>query len=406
MATNTLGTGVLILKANATQLEQGLDKAAAKTKSFDKQTASAGSGFANMFKAAAVAAMAVKAINSVARATQELAKEQRETLKLITDANSAQEARALGLLSGSDEDIAKLQQVDRQIEGIEQTWKEAKAAIGKAGLGLLEEAGAAFGFKIPEVDRAAQEEWKKKQREAKAEQEALTKSIKDMDTELTKQAATIGKTAGEVKLYDLAIKGVDVSRFRARMLANDIRTFEYELRKSIATLGMTAEQVKRFELAQRGANAQTLAMIDRLLAQREAMERVNESMSLVVSDPISDFQDKLSRLNELFDRGRITWEAYGRSVEKVADEFWSLKKAADAAAERPAGVPQLREGTRETAEFIINARNAVRGAGTTAQLDELKKQAAIQAAIRDNGKALIDLWKSSPPLKVEKVDLQ
>lgn len=405
MASNTLGTGVLVLKANATQLEQGLDRAAAKTKSFDKSTASAGAGFLKMFAVAAVARMAVKAIQSVAQAVQEVAKEQRETIKLITDANSAQEARSLGLLRGTDEDIAKLQEADRQIAGIEQTWKDTKAAIGATAVGFLGEAAESLGLgKMREIDLAAQEEWKKKQREAKAEQDALTKSIKDMDAELTKQTATIGQSANEIKLYDLAIKNVDVSKFRARMLANDVKQFEFELRKSIQTMGMTAEQIKRMELAQAGANSQTLKAIDTLLAQKDRMDKLNESMSLVVADPIEDFQDKLARLQELQDRGRITWDAYQRSVAKVTDEFIALKKAADAV-EAKGGAPQLREGTRETMEFLINARAGIRAANPNAQLDELKKQAAIQAQIRDNGAALVDLWRAAPPLKVERVDL-
>jgi hypothetical protein len=402
MANNTLGTGVLVLKANANQLEAGLDKAAAKTKHFDKQTAGAGAGFMKMFGAAALGAMAMHMIQSAARAVEELAKQQREVLDLVTDINSKKEAQKLGLL-GSDEDIARLEEADKIVSGLDAAWARTKANIISIPAGWLNDASKALGFGGLEVDVAAQEEWKKKQKEAKAEQEALTKAIKDMDAELTKQSATIGMAAGDVKLYDLAIKGVDISKFKARLLANDIKQMEVELKKSITTFGMSADQVRLWELQQRGASAAALKLAQALSEQKEHLDKLKEAESLVAKAPADEMIDKVELLTEKFNRGQIGLDAYARSLEKLRAEYQQLLEVAEP---NKVSAPALRAGTRETAEFLINARASIQNAKPLnfAELkDALIRQDERKLALMAN---ILDALRDKPLLRVEEVNLQ
>lgn len=401
MANNQLGTGVLILKANSSQLESGLDKSVGSIKKFEKQSGAAGLSFLKMFSVASLAGMAVKMLKDAARALDEIADKQRKVMELITTESSKREAKKLHLIPESDADAENLQQAQNHAKAWDDLQKEMEArAVGGLVMGIN---WLSPGL-ITVPDIKAQEEWMKKQAEAKQRQEELKKSTEDFNAELEKNWVTIGKTAGEIKIWELEQRGVETStfrlNFRVRLLRNDIAAFEYDLKKSIDTIGMTGDEIKLYEMKLRGASEAQLEMAKQQAALKESLER---GIGLVAKDPILELKKDFEALNNLQMQNAITADQYAASLGEVARQFTAAHKAAD----KQPFASNILAGSAAMQQFLIEAGKAHQSADPMrAFVDSVKEAQRDRDELKALGRELIQVTREKKiEFKVEEINI-
>lgn len=96
-------------------------------------------------------------------------------------------------------------------------------------------------------------------------------------------------------------------------LTADVRTFEEELRKSNTLVGKSANEIKLWELAQRGASA-TMLRSARALSERNEM--LNEAFKLNTAnqDPYEKLTQSMDKLKAMLDAGLISAQVFGQQM--------------------------------------------------------------------------------------------
>lgn len=263
----------------------------------------------------------------------------REIEKSITSVADRSQAMKAGLIPDDAERIKAADNEIKKIESTYGDFKGARAEVAGGFAFIANEWMDGFkrdilGIKtISAEGMAAQRE---EQEKLKA-RFAATKALRDsMDDEM----AAIGKTAREAEILKLAKQGlskvdresllaqakkIDAMKQEAdaqQKLKDGIKSYQDELVKSIETIGMSADEIKLKELA--GGDKW---MIDRLRNMAKLREEMQAGMALVEKNPVDEIFKQMAGLAELQQRGIITAQQAADAQQKAKNGFIDNKLA-------------------------------------------------------------------------------
>lgn len=163
----------------------------------------------------------------------------------------------------------------------------------------------------------------------------LETGTEELIAKLKEQKETIGMTANEVDLYKLSVMGLN-NRMEAwirsmieenRMLeeqaqlADDVTALEKSLEEQIATFGKSASEIELYKLTLRGATEDELwytkTLYEKLDVMKKVQDRLDKAKSLTEKymSPQAKLAETTSELFDLFKDGLISVETYNAALE-------------------------------------------------------------------------------------------
>jgi hypothetical protein len=281
--------------------------------------------------------------------------------KLLNDEIKALQRESANLQAKQEEAMAKAREVG---EGFGRNlWNELS---GVDATKQLEEANARaeeFGT----LWRQAQDRLFEARRELQyindpAKSAMRNKNIKDMVFDLEKQALVLGKSAEEARVFQMALEGYNVEqieRVRKAMqgLADaereqEISELTKELAKQAETYGKTANEVKLYDLAQKGY---TEAQLDRIRQEMQASEAAiaQKEKELEFFKQVEEYKAEQLKIGESGLVGAATGGS-SAAANAIAAARADTARFANATPEQKAEMTrqqQLREQVKATAEL-------------------------------------------------------
>lgn len=254
----------------------------------------------------------VAALNAAGKSLKDF-----EALAGSVGKSEAQQAREQ-IIERKNDIIAELQEAGASLESI----ARAEAAAAKILRGIKDDA-----------DNAKDQE---KERLVDA-----FRSLQEAYDPLTTAALAYKNVQEQIAKAEAANVGTDEQR--AKILAGAAETYrmateplaelhkemdrEVELMKMTDAQRQISIQLYGIEMEMRNKGTQLTqeeikGLKDRLeLMQQEARDMADTKQILEqLKTPVENYNERLTRLNELLDRGKLTWDEYGRAAKRAADD--------------------------------------------------------------------------------------
>tara|TARA_R110000824_G_scaffold48699_1_gene137276 strand:+ start:2447 stop:3748 length:1302 start_codon:yes stop_codon:yes gene_type:complete len=418
----TVATLAVNVIAQTGGFNKGLDKAGAKAKGFGKSVGGASGGMAKMVPVAAAAAAAIAAVNIVAAKVGEAFVRLDETAKKARSmgmaAQDLMELQHAAKLAGLDAD-----KFNTTMQKLQKGVGEAAAGVGMAG-GAFERMGInlddIIGMSLDEQFHVVAESISTIQNPAersaaaiqifgrsgmdliammeggsgaiKAQQEDLKRLQGELSAfdlkkvEDSNDAWTNFGTAMEGIWNQLAVAVAPLMEFIGNGLANIAGWIARIIDAWNSLVGIETEVVAPVENveAHLAAMEKEAAAAAAALKAREELEQKGASLMESLRNPMEQYNDTLANLNSMLDAGVISWDTYGRAVEKAQDD---VKKSSEFAAKE----------VKMASEKSVGA--AVRGKTGTYSI-QLKQQKELKK-IREEEKKQLDQLKQQTSLLKE-----
>lgn len=163
---------------------------------------------------------------------------------------------------------------------------------------------------------------------------ALSDAIQDWE----KQAATIGMTTRQARIYEAQLAGADdqvlkIAESWDKVLtqqerAQSIRDLNDKLEEQIATFGMSSEQASVYRLQLEGATdaelKHTRALVAGLEARRQYKKDQDEAKEIIKSlrTPMEVFNDTQVRMTSLLRQGLLTQKQYNAAIKEAREQIF------------------------------------------------------------------------------------
>lgn len=199
--------------------------------------------------------------------------------------------------------------------------------------------------------------------------EETIKAIQLADKRLTLMEEMRAETEAQAKAEEELEKAIrkkndaeqEAQARDAQKLQADIDSLTDSFIKQSETVGMTANQIKLWELAQRGATDQQLLMASVLADANDAAAKqaklMDQGKQLTEKylDPQGKFIAEMAKLNELLNAGAINQAVYTQALDEAKQEMIDAQSKANINLTFTAGpLDPIRKGTKEFYDLLEN----------------------------------------------------
>lgn len=166
--------------------------------------------------------------------------------------------------------------------------------------------------------------------------EEAERDVYNLNKSLEKQAATIGMTANEARLYELSLKKVTAEQLantralmefveiaQQRLKLNEaLRETLGHLHQSVILFGESADAIKLYTLSLAGASDEQLKTVERLQLLHKGLQVTKDVLT-----PAETAGMRIAELDKLLKEGVISQEVYSRAVDKVTKSLHGQRES-------------------------------------------------------------------------------
>ena len=273
---------------------------------------------------------------------------------------------------------AEIKRISRELEGAKRNLDRANSDLSKKTSGLT-----GWGNRIASTlgggdvvgdlraTVATQEAAVKRWREML---KAISESVKKADEE-AKKAESLKRLLG-TPLDPKVIAGV--------------KDLTASLKEQMGTLGKTSAEAEIWKLKMMGASEAQLKPLRKLAEQHKKLEKAHEVATSVTEEfkSASDvYKDRISALNNALEHGLISWEIYGKAVQKAKNDFANATAEVNGLKNAFRGLEGVAAGSKDAKAALRLYREGLKGPGVPGGADirragdEAGKVAAIGKAM-------------------------
>lgn len=272
-------------------------------------------------------------------------------IAIFGQAGTASQVYDLRMRGATEEQIAKLQELDSQLQAMQKNkgiddltkqWQMQADTVGMTSRQIeiykasLDDATKSRVPELQAIDAQLTQQEQQQEQQQKLEQQR--QAVADLAVEWQRQADTVGMTARQIEIYNASLQGMDTTKLKeldavlsaqekSAELTGNIDRLTESLQMQAETFGLTSTEAELYRLRLAGATEEQLKAAEAAAAavkaqtEQQKLQQMANSLIEKHKSPLDKFMEAQAELEKLFNANKIPLEVYNAELKELQEKF-------------------------------------------------------------------------------------